>query len=141
MVSPASRTVPIRLVRSAKLLSHVASLVLYPQFAPVAEILNSFRGTTGSDRALYSASMIAAIKRRRRPSFTIQPVDPIGGDADLVTAVRTGAGNLKLITWQAKQGGPIKRLGDSGDQAGKVKLIALSMPQRPPESPTRPSLH
>jgi len=70
--------------------------------------------------------------------INIQPVDPIGGEADLVTAVRTGAGNLKLIAWEAKQGGPIKRLGDSGDQAGKVKLIALSMPQRPPGIPDAP---
>jgi hypothetical protein len=70
--------------------------------------------------------------------ITVQPVDPIGGEADLVTAVRTGAGKLKLIAWEAKQGGPIKRLGDSGEQAGKVKLIALSMKQRTPGVPDAP---
>jgi len=48
--------------------------------------------------------------------------------ADLITAVRTGAGNLKLISWQLDGStGKITRLGDSGDQAGEVGLIALSL--------------
>lgn len=53
---------------------------------------------------------------------------PAKSAADLITAVRTGAGNLKLISWRLDAGsGTITRLGDSDDQAGEVGLIALSV--------------
>ena len=47
-------------------------------------------------------------------------------NADLVTAVRTGAGKLKLITWQVSLDGQFLRLGDSGEQAGEVSLIKVA---------------
>jgi hypothetical protein len=46
----------------------------------------------------------------------------------LVTAVRTeGGGNLKLIGWRLNADGSLTRLADSGDQAGSVGEIALSL--------------
>ncbi|WP_427017123.1 hypothetical protein ACQCSX_00135 [Pseudarthrobacter sp. P1] len=49
--------------------------------------------------------------------------------ADLVTAVRAGNGSLKLISWSLDNAtGTMTRLGDSGDQAGAVSLIAVSVP-------------
>jgi hypothetical protein len=57
----------------------------------------------------------------------IQPVLS-GTVANLVTSVRTGAGNLKLITWQLNSvDGDLTRLGDSRDQAGEVGVIAASV--------------
>jgi hypothetical protein len=41
-----------------------------------------------------------------------------------ITAVRTNAGNLKLIGWDTKE--QIKRMGDTGDQAGAVTEIAMT---------------
>ena len=45
----------------------------------------------------------------------------------VITAVRTDAGNLKLICWGIFDGGKIvTRLGDSGNQAGITDLISLT---------------
>lgn len=44
----------------------------------------------------------------------------------LVTAVRAGNGKLKLISWRLEADGSFTRLGDSGDQAGEVSLVAMS---------------
>src|SRR5262245_38509012 len=49
------------------------------------------------------------------------------GSGRIVTPVRDGSGNLKLITWQVSDGGnPITRLADSGNQAGAISLLAAS---------------
>ena len=42
-----------------------------------------------------------------------------------VTACRTGAGNLKLISWRLEDSGAFTRLADSGDLAGAVSEISL----------------
>lgn len=42
-----------------------------------------------------------------------------------VTAFRTEAGNLKLVSWQVATNGTITRRGDSGDQAGSASLIRI----------------
>jgi hypothetical protein len=59
--------------------------------------------------------------------ITIKPVGSFSS-ADLVTAYRTGANTLKLISWGLQSGnGALTRLGDSSDQAGEVVgLIALT---------------
>ncbi|MFN2589068.1 MAG: hypothetical protein ABR613_13260 [Actinomycetota bacterium] len=41
----------------------------------------------------------------------------------VVTAVRDGSGNLKLISWNVSAAGTIARLGDSGQQAGAATSI------------------
>ncbi|MDQ4025154.1 MAG: hypothetical protein M3217_06660 [Actinomycetota bacterium] len=46
-----------------------------------------------------------------------------GGATSLLTAVRDGDGDLKLITWSVAASGTIARLGDSGDQAGSATMI------------------
>jgi len=47
-------------------------------------------------------------------------------DSRYVTAVRTGSGNLKLISWNVNSTGTsITRLGDSGNQAGKASMIKI----------------
>jgi hypothetical protein len=48
------------------------------------------------------------------------------GQHQLVTAVRTQAGTLKLIAWNVASGGAIGRTGDSGNQAGAATSIALA---------------
>jgi hypothetical protein len=42
-----------------------------------------------------------------------------------VTAVQTGSGDLRLITWRLENSGELIRLADSGSQAGAVKEISL----------------
>jgi len=44
----------------------------------------------------------------------------------LVTAVRTGSGRLRLITWQVNTDGSVSRRGDSGTQAGTASHIDLA---------------
>jgi hypothetical protein len=44
----------------------------------------------------------------------------------LVTALRTGSGKLKLISWRVAGNGTFTRLGDSGSHAGKVNSIAIA---------------
>jgi hypothetical protein len=51
---------------------------------------------------------------------------PIPGGRALITAFRTGSGNLKLISWGLLGDGRFTQLGDSGNQAGEVSLIAAS---------------
>jgi hypothetical protein len=43
----------------------------------------------------------------------------------LVTAVRTGGGTLKLISWGLDPQNGVQRLGDSGNQAGAVEELCL----------------
>ena len=60
--------------------------------------------------------------------FAIQSLSRADTVADLVTAVETGANRLKLITWNLDSGtGTLTRLGDSGNQAGEVSMIAASV--------------
>lgn len=59
--------------------------------------------------------------------IAIQPVGS-GSSADLVTACRTGGGILRLISWNLRSGdGALTRLGDSGNQAGEVSLVGLTV--------------
>ena len=45
----------------------------------------------------------------------------------LATAVRTEAGNLKVIVWGSSPNGKtVTRLGDSGSQAGATDIIAIA---------------
>jgi hypothetical protein len=46
--------------------------------------------------------------------------------ANIVTAVRDGDGDLKLITWRIGQDGLVTRLADSGDAAGAIADNALT---------------
>ena len=61
--------------------------------------------------------------------------------------MRTGAGKLKLITWQVSLDGQFLRLGDSGEQAGEVSLIELSsvgeksLPDRRPDGERHAQAH
>ena len=45
------------------------------------------------------------------------------GGGRVVTSVRDGAGDLKLIVWNITAAGAISRLGDSGSQAGAATMI------------------
>jgi hypothetical protein len=57
-------------------------------------------------------------------------IQPVGGasDADLVTACRTGAGILRLISWNLNSGdGALTRLGDSQNKAGEISLVDLTL--------------
>ncbi len=49
----------------------------------------------------------------------------IGGLDRVVTAVRDGGGNLKLISWRVPQSGAITRLGDSDQLAGAISLVDI----------------
>lgn len=44
----------------------------------------------------------------------------------IINAVRTQAGNLKLIAWDVASGGAINRTGDSSTQAGAASSIAIA---------------
>jgi len=44
----------------------------------------------------------------------------------IITAVRTGSGRLRLISWQAGAAGPISRLADSGNLAGDASSIDIT---------------
>lgn len=44
----------------------------------------------------------------------------------VISAVSTGGGILRLIKWSVSTSGKVTRFGDSGNEAGKVGLIALS---------------
>jgi Astacin (Peptidase family M12A) len=46
-------------------------------------------------------------------------------DTLLLTACRTGSGDLKLILWWVNQGGVFSRVADSGSQAGAVSEVSL----------------
>jgi hypothetical protein len=49
-------------------------------------------------------------------------------ETEIITAVRTGSDNLKLIGWHIGfEGGEVTRAADSGNQAGKVSEIALTI--------------
>ena len=48
----------------------------------------------------------------------------------VITAVRTGEGTLRLISWQVSGSGPISRLADSGDQAGVASNIDIARGNR-----------
>jgi len=48
----------------------------------------------------------------------------------VITAVRTGQGTLRLISWQVSGSGPISRLSDSGNQAGAASNIDIARGNR-----------
>jgi hypothetical protein len=57
--------------------------------------------------------------------IAIQPVG-VASEADLVTACRTGAGILRLISWNLQSSdGTLTRLGDSQNKAGAISLVDL----------------
>lgn len=53
----------------------------------------------------------------------------------VTSAVKTEAGNLKLINWRISSSGAISRMGDSGNQAGTASLINLSTSSSPADAP------
>ena len=60
--------------------------------------------------------------------IAIQPVVSGASDADLVTACRTGSGILRLISWNLNSAdGAFTRLGDSGNDAGEISLVDLTV--------------
>jgi len=65
------------------------------------------------------ATTITRVSDSGTQAGTATKINLMGG----LSAVRTGAGTLKLIAWRT--GGPISRISDSGDQAGAVSEIAL----------------
>jgi hypothetical protein len=46
------------------------------------------------------------------------------GGGHYVTGLKTGSGNLKLVSWDAGANGSITRTADSGNQAGTTSTIA-----------------
>jgi hypothetical protein len=73
--------------------------------------------------------LIKRLEDSGQQAGAIQPVGiglGLGLDDLVVTAIATGAGHLRLITWRCHAGEPIVRLADSGDQAGAVKLVDLA---------------
>src|SRR5262249_38153432 len=50
----------------------------------------------------------------------------IGANAVALTAVRTTAGQLRLITWRINSAGPVTRLGDSADLGGPATEIDIA---------------
>jgi hypothetical protein len=50
------------------------------------------------------------------------------GTRQVLTAVRTQAGDLKLIAWRVNVDGSVNRTGDSGNQAGTASSIAIARP-------------
>ena len=48
------------------------------------------------------------------------------GTHGVVSAVRTGSGTLKLISWDVNAGGAISRLNDTGDAAGAASHIDIA---------------
>src|SRR5689334_13018157 len=53
-----------------------------------------------------------------------------GDDSMMITAVRTSAGQLRLITWRINTAGPVTRLGDSADAAGAGSDIDIARGER-----------
>ena len=57
----------------------------------------------------------------------ISDLAALGDDGGgVVTAVRTAAGTLKLIHWEIDSAGTVRRLGDSGNQAGEASNLAIA---------------
>jgi len=87
----------------------------------------------GGDLKLISWSISADGKTIKRlgdsggQAGAISLVDSVFvGSNNLITAVRDGGGNLKLISWNVSaDGSTIKRLGDSGSQAGALSLLDI----------------
>lgn len=53
---------------------------------------------------------------------------PLSGSTEhIVTSVRDGDGDLKLIVWRVSSGGAFTRLGDSGSLAGDASLIRSAL--------------
>jgi len=67
------------------------------------------RGDSGSQAGFVSE--IAAVKHRSQ---------------QVVNAVRTQAGTLKLIAWRVNANGSVTRTGDSGSQAGAASSISIA---------------
>jgi peptidoglycan hydrolase-like protein with peptidoglycan-binding domain len=103
--------------------SSVAGSVMFPSYGGVRRALTQDdvdgvrrlypfvcrRGDSGS-----SAGFVAEIAAVRH------------GQRQVVTAVRTQAGTLKLIAWSVGVDGSISRTGDSGSQAGAATSIAIA---------------
>lgn len=68
------------------------------------------RGGDSGDQAGFVAEIAAARHRQHQ----------------IINAVRTQEGTLKLIAWDVAAGGAISRTGDSGDQAGAASSIAIA---------------
>jgi hypothetical protein len=80
----------------------------------IAAVRNMYYFKRLSDRQAGTVSEIATIGRQVFPNQQV------------VTAVRTAADTLKLISWQVNDDGSISRLGDSGDQAGSASDIDIT---------------
>jgi hypothetical protein len=53
---------------------------------------------------------------------------PLSGSSErIVTSVRDGSGDLKLIVWRVSSGGAFTRLGDSGNLAGTATFIRSAL--------------
>ena len=51
----------------------------------------------------------------------------VGANERLVTAVRDGDGNLRVIVWRVSSTGAFTRTGDSGSQAGDATMIRATV--------------
>src|ERR1700687_3246533 len=82
------------------------------------------------------AGQLAGKENRSMTTFMrVSDSDGLAGDATHITlnelgffsltAVRTGAGKLKLINWRTGDI-PVARVSDSGNQAGEVSRIAIT---------------
>jgi hypothetical protein len=63
---------------------------------------------------------------------TVSEIASVSGaqSGRVITAVRTGRGTLRLISWQVRGSSPISRLGDSGNQAGEASNIDIARGNR-----------
>lgn len=101
------------------------------------EVLDSSTSPTVLDAQFVNDSYHSFLGVVRRSDSGVEAAGAVGGVAVatilldlLVTAVRTGAGKLKLILWRVDSDGGITRVSDSDDQAGEASSIAIAVGQR-----------
>ena len=104
------------LVTAVRTASNTLKLISWRDHTLMVRPLTNITRLKDSGNQAGEASLIA-----------IQPVGISGSNVKLVTACRTGKGILRLISWNLDSGdGTLTRLGDSGNQADEVSLIALT---------------
>ena len=103
--------------------SSVAGSVMFPTYGGVRRSLT--QDDVDGIRRLYP-SMCRRGDSGDQAGFVGEIAAARHRDRQVVTAVQTQAGTLKLIAWSVASDGGVTRTGDSGDQAGKASSIALA---------------
>ncbi len=101
------------------------------------ELLDGSTSPTALDAQFVRDNYHSLLGVVRRSDSGVEAAGAVGGIAvtsifpsRLITAVRTGAGNLKLILWSVDSNGGITRNSNSADQAGEASNIAIAAGQR-----------